>query len=94
MTNTSLSLASLFISIPLPPNTSPTLSEPPSVGNYSINSENGNLEWSIDEVSEESGVTTGTLEFEVNGDDVEGFFPVGVEFVSENTMCGVEVRFF
>ena len=44
-------------------------------------------------MSEAAGTTTGSMEFEVDGDDVGAFFPVAVDFVSQKGLCGVEVRF-
>lgn len=46
----------------------------------------------LDEVSEAAGTTSGSMEFEVEGDDTDAFFPVVVDFVSQKGLCGVEVR--
>lgn len=35
--------------------------------------------------------SNGSLEFEIEGDDVDVFFPVGVDFISQKALCGVEV---
>ncbi|KAK4700675.1 coatomer subunit delta, partial [Phenoliferia sp. Uapishka_3] len=89
--NTSLSLHSLVISIPLPEGAEPNISEAPTVGTYVLNPHTGALDWTIDVVSEEEGTATGSMEFEVDGDDAAAFFPVQVEFVSQTTLCGVKV---
>lgn len=39
----------------------------------------------------EKGTNTGTMEFEMEAEDVGMFFPVAVEFVSQKGICGVEV---
>lgn len=90
--NPSLSLHNVVISIPLPPGAEPSISDPPAHGDYSINPHTGRLEWVIEEVSEQAGTSNGSLEFEVQGDDADELFPVGIEFVSQKGMCGVEVR--
>ncbi|KAM0755072.1 hypothetical protein T439DRAFT_309935 [Meredithblackwellia eburnea MCA 4105] len=89
--NSSLSLHNVVISIPLPEGTAPTISEAPTVGSYYINPQTNSLDWSIDVVSEDAETSTGSMEFEVDGDDAGAFFPVQVEFVSQKTLCGVEV---
>ncbi|KAI5481110.1 hypothetical protein MNV49_005545 [Pseudohyphozyma bogoriensis] len=88
---THLSLHNVYISVSLPGGAEPTISEAPTVGNFAFNPDVPSLDWTIDEVSEAAGTTTGSLEFEVPGDDVDAFFPVAVNFVSQRTMCGVEV---
>ncbi|GAA5874827.1 hypothetical protein JCM8547_005252 [Rhodosporidiobolus lusitaniae] len=89
--NAALSLHNVLISIPLPPGAEPVISEPPTHGSYTVSPHSGRLEWSIDEVSEAAGTTSGSLEFEVEGDDTDALFPVAVDFVSQKGMCGVEV---
>ncbi len=90
--NPSLSLHNVVVSIPLPSGAEPVISDPPAHGDYSINPHTGRLEWVIEEVSEAAGTSSGSLEFEVQGDDADELFPVGIEFVSQKGMCGVEVR--
>ncbi|GAA5862770.1 hypothetical protein JCM3774_001916 [Rhodotorula dairenensis] len=89
--NPALSLHNVVISIPLPPGAEPSISEPPAHGTYAINPHTGRLDWTIDEVSEAAGTTSGSLEFECEGDDADALFPVAVDFVSQRGMCGVEV---
>lgn len=91
--NPSLSLHNVTISIPLPSGSEPVISDPPAHGTYNINPHTGTLDWVIEEVSEAAGTGSGSLEFEVEGEDADLLFPVGVEFVSQKGMCGVEVRF-
>lgn len=89
--NTSLSLHNVVISIPLPAGAEPSITEAPAHGSYAINPMTGRLEWTIEEVSEAAGTTSGSMEFECDGDDADACFPVGVDFVSQKGICGVEV---
>ncbi|GAA5824735.1 hypothetical protein JCM5353_004424 [Sporobolomyces roseus] len=89
--NTSLSLHNVVISIPLPAGAEPSITEAPANGSYAINPMTGRLEWTIDEVSEAAGTTSGSMEFECDGDDADACFPVGVDFVSQKGICGVEI---
>ncbi|GAA6046771.1 hypothetical protein JCM3770_005635 [Rhodotorula araucariae] len=89
--NPALSLHNVVISIPLPPGAEPSISEAPAHGSYAINPHSGHLEWTIDEVSEQAGTASGSLEFEAQGDDADACFPVAIDFVSQKSMCGVEV---
>ncbi|GAA5985672.1 hypothetical protein JCM11641_001469 [Rhodosporidiobolus odoratus] len=89
--NTSLSLHNVVISIPLPAGAEPVISDPPAHGSYAINPHSGRLEWTIEEVSEAAGTSSGSLEFEAEGEDADALFPVGIDFVSQRGMCGVEV---
>ena len=57
-------------------------------GTYAINSETHTLDWTIDAV--EPG-DSGSLEFNVPGDDSSAFFPIAVDFASQSTLCGLEV---
>lgn len=82
----------VLISIALPQGAEPTISEAPSNGSYSLNPDTSRLDWVLDEVSEAAGTTNGSLEFEVDGDDTDAFFPVVVDFISQKGLCGVEVR--
>ncbi|GAA5905589.1 hypothetical protein JCM8208_005779 [Rhodotorula glutinis] len=89
--NPSLSLHNVVISIPLPAGAEPSISEAPAHGSYTVNPHSGHLEWTIDEVSEAAGTASGSLEFEAQGDDADACFPVAIDFVSQKSMCGVEV---
>ncbi len=91
LTNPALSLHNVNISIPLPPGASPSLSEAPALGECNLNQHTGAFDWSLGEVSEAAGSTSGSLEFECEGEDVGAFFPVQIEFVSQKSMIGVEV---
>ena len=92
-------LRNLLISIPLPcacpEDRSSDLRRAgvyPTVGNaegsYSVNAETHTLDWTVDEVEPGS---SGSLEFNVPGDDPAAFFPIAVDFASQSTMCGVQV---
>lgn len=57
-------------------------------GTYAINSETHTLDWTIDAV--EPG-ESGSLEFNVAGDDSSAFFPIAVDFASQSTLCGIDI---
>ncbi|PWN50437.1 hypothetical protein IE53DRAFT_379761 [Violaceomyces palustris] len=87
--NQDLELVNLVISIPLPDDSYPTVET--SDGSWSVNDETQSLEWSIERVSAQN--SSGSLEFSVasGADDVNVFFPVQVDFISETTLCDVKV---
>ncbi|GAA5881641.1 hypothetical protein JCM16303_005524 [Sporobolomyces ruberrimus] len=89
--NPSLSLHNVTISIPLPPGSEPSITDAPAHGEYTLNPMTGRLEWTIEEVSEAAGTTSGSMEFECQGDDADVCFPVGVDFVSQKGICGVDI---
>lgn len=91
LTNPTLALHNVNISIPLPPGANPSLSEAPALGECNLNQHTGAFDWSLAEVSAAAGSTSGSLEFECEGEDVGAFFPVQIEFVSQKGMLGVEV---
>lgn len=93
----SLALHSLTITLPLPRSAASNLSisEAPTCGDYAINAQ-GEFEWRIEEISAELGNGNGSIAFEVRevgeeGEDGEVFFPVGVEFVAQHGVAGVDV---
>ncbi|GAA5827652.1 hypothetical protein JCM11251_001771 [Rhodosporidiobolus azoricus] len=92
LTNPALSLHNVVISIPLPPGSEPVISDPPAHGSYAVNPHTGRLEWTIEEISEQAGTENGSLEFEAEGEDADALFPVGIDFVSQSGMCGVQVQ--
>jgi hypothetical protein len=67
----------------------PGLTSAPEVesvdGVYQYNSEKSSLLWHLDQV--DSSNTTGTLEFNVSGTDVDSFFPVTLTFSTDQVMC-------
>ncbi|KAF8602949.1 hypothetical protein BDV93DRAFT_508948 [Ceratobasidium sp. AG-I] len=86
--NKGLELQDVVISIPLPSGAYPTVSS--HTGSWAINPNTHSLDWTTETVSADAE-TTGSLEFSVGGDDAEAFFPVKVNFKSENSLIGVEV---
>ena len=58
-------------------------------GEWSLNPSTHSLEWAISVISSEE--SSGSLEFNVGGDDPGVFFPVDIKFVSENLMSGISV---
>ncbi|KAM0786016.1 hypothetical protein ACM66B_006832 [Microbotryomycetes sp. NB124-2] len=89
--NSALSLHNVLISLALPHGSQPTISEAPSQGSFSLSHDGSRLDWVLEEVSDAAGTTSGSMEFEVEGDDVDAFFPVVVDFISQKGVCGVEV---
>ncbi|KAG9309063.1 hypothetical protein JVU11DRAFT_10945 [Chiua virens] len=91
---TSLSRVSSFAQISLrrrrphtPTGSYPTVSDAST--NLSLNPSSHALDWSIPRVSAEE--RSGTLEFNVGGDDAGAFFPVKVAFVSQGSLAGIDV---
>lgn len=86
------SLSNLTITIPLPSSSAePQVSEEPSTGHTEWNRATNEFVWSVGDVGgEQEG--SGTLEFTVEGEDMEDFFPVKVDFISQVGICGVQVR--
>lgn len=67
------------------------MSEEPSTGHTEWNRATNEFVWSVGDVGgEQEG--SGTLEFTVEGEDMEDFFPVKVDFISQVGICGVQVR--
>jgi hypothetical protein len=60
------------------------------VGSWSLNPSHS-LDWSIPHVSA-SDTRSGSLEFNIGGDDVGVFFPVKVQFVGQGSMAGLKVQ--
>jgi hypothetical protein len=58
-------------------------------GHYEVNRQTRTLDWQLPII--DASNKQGTLEFNITGDDVNAFFPVGVSFISEKTFCDVEV---
>jgi hypothetical protein len=87
---TQLSLQNVVISIPLPAGVEPSV-EAPENGITEILDDS--IEWHIEEISEESGVTSGQLEIKVHegAQDIDVFFPVSIDFISQKTMGDISV---
>ncbi|TFK69053.1 hypothetical protein BDN72DRAFT_841024 [Pluteus cervinus] len=88
--NENVTLYDLVISIPLPAGSYPTVSS--HTGEWSLNPSSHSLAWSIPSVSAADDSTrSGSIIFNVGGDDAAAFFPVEVTFVSEGSLAGVGV---
>lgn len=87
---TQQTLKNVVISIPIPGGVSPSIESPES-GSTDVSEDS--IEWTIEEISEQSGVTSGQLEIKISegAQDAEVFFPVSVDFVSEKTMGDISV---
>lgn len=82
---TSHSLDDVVITIPLPiPGSTPDIRE--IDGNWQVTA--AGFEWHppVDQIE------NGRLEFNVGGDDAEGFFPVQVRYKTAKPVCSIDVR--
>ncbi|CAG8512964.1 13648_t:CDS:2 [Cetraspora pellucida] len=77
----------VVISIPLPPGGNPVVGDVD--GHYEVNRQTRTLEWQLPII--DASNKQGSLEFNIAGDDVNVFFPVGVSFISEKLFCDIEV---
>ena len=59
------------------------------VGSHRHNSRKGFLEWNIDYIDSSNG--SANLEFTIDGDSEEMYFPVQVNFMSKDLLSGVSV---
>lgn len=85
--NADLRLYDVVISVPLPSGSYPTVTS--ASEKWTVNPSTHSLDWSIPEISSSSG--TGSLEFNVGGDDPETFFPVKAAFAGSGSIAKVEV---
>lgn len=85
--NTGLHVYDVVISVPLPSGSYPTVTS--TSEKWAVNPSTHSLDWTIPEISAES--TTGSLEFNVGGDDPEAFFPVKANFVGSGSIAKVLV---
>jgi coatomer subunit delta len=58
-------------------------------GSYKHNSSQGELEWQLPLVDESNA--SGSLEFTIAQKDTDAFFPITVDFTSQQLFCGIEV---
>jgi hypothetical protein len=58
-------------------------------GDYSVDSGSNTLQWSVPTIS--SDQSTGALEFSVETDDTEAFYPVKASFIAPTSLAGVLV---
>ncbi|KAF5391026.1 hypothetical protein D9757_003937 [Collybiopsis confluens] len=86
--NESVTLHDVVISIPLPDGSYPTVSS--CSGEWSLDPSSHSISWKIPEISAGNS-KTGSLIFNVGGDDIGAFFPVDVSFVSQGSLAGVNV---
>ncbi|CAG8667937.1 3415_t:CDS:2, partial [Acaulospora colombiana] len=77
----------VVISIPLPSSGNPVVGDVD--GHYEISRQPRALEWQLPII--DSSNKQGSLEFNIAGDDVNVFFPVGVSFTSEKLICDIDV---
>ena len=58
-------------------------------GSYKYDSKKSSLEWQVAVI--DASNKEGSLEFTVNGNRADDFFPVEVSFTSQRTYAGIEV---
>jgi hypothetical protein len=61
------------------------------VGTYTINHEMHSLEWRLDEISADDDSKSGTLEFTIESDDSNAFFPITIEFAAKESLVGLAI---
>ncbi|KIK63911.1 hypothetical protein GYMLUDRAFT_40121 [Collybiopsis luxurians FD-317 M1] len=86
--NENVILYDVVISIPLPDGSYPTVSS--HSGEWSLDPSSHSIAWKIPLVSAEDD-KSGSLVFNVGGDDTGAFFPVDVSFVAKGSLAGVDV---
>ncbi|PVU91035.1 hypothetical protein BB559_004343 [Furculomyces boomerangus] len=87
LNNVGMELQDVIISIPLPPGKQPIVGD--IDGSYEVNRNAGTLDWQVSVIDRNS--RTGSLDFVVDGDNVNLFFPVSVDYKSSTTYCQVHV---
>ncbi|KAJ3972190.1 hypothetical protein EV361DRAFT_823978 [Lentinula raphanica] len=87
--NENITLYDVVISIPLPDGSYPTVSS--HSGEWSLNPSSHSIAWTIPVISGDEDVKSGSLIFNVGGDDAGAFFPVDVSFVAKGSLAGVNV---
>ncbi|KAI9197456.1 uncharacterized protein BJ171DRAFT_519581 [Polychytrium aggregatum] len=85
--NTNLELHDVVISIPYPGGAPPKIGD--LEGHYNINRAAHTLEWQLPLVDRSNA--SGVLEFSVQSEDVDGFYPIKVNFFSPRLICAVAV---
>jgi len=84
---THLQLKNVVITIPLPPSTTPVVSE--CEGSYQYVKGQSRLLWNLMNIDAENA--NGTLEFHTPTGHTDNFFPLHVSFVSEQLFCNIKV---
>lgn len=84
---TDLTLHDVCIRIPL--GTTDAVSIVNMDGSYKHNSSQGELQWQLPLV--DGSNSSGSLEFTIAQKDTDAFFPIAVDFTSQQLFCGVEV---
>ena len=88
--NTDLTLYDVTVRIPLGDSSDAPDIQNIQEGSFRHNSRMGFLEWSIPSINEDN--QTGTLEFAMNGDEEEIFFPVEINFTAETLLGGPQIE--
>ncbi|KAJ3201835.1 Coatomer subunit delta, partial [Clydaea vesicula] len=82
-----MELRDVIISIPFPGNSPPSIGD--VEGDYFIDKQKRQIDWQLPLIDNSNA--SGVLEFTVNSDDTNAFFPVNVIFNSVKTFCDVKV---
>ncbi|KIY62732.1 hypothetical protein CYLTODRAFT_404191 [Cylindrobasidium torrendii FP15055 ss-10] len=88
--NEHVTLYDVTISIPLPDGAYPSVSS--HTGSWALEPGSHALAWSIPVISSDDDTKSGSLVFEVSGEDAGAFFPVNVRFVGQGSIAGVGVE--
>jgi hypothetical protein len=86
--NAAMVFEQVVVAIPIPAGTKPRVGE--CDGMYTHNKSNGTLDWEIARIDADN--TSGTMEFSIDTDDVDAFFPVQVVFQCPTTFTGIDVE--
>ncbi|TPX37034.1 hypothetical protein SmJEL517_g00828 [Synchytrium microbalum] len=82
-----LELRDVVIAIPYPGSTPPTIGD--LEGSYRVDRQKRVIEWQLPVI--DTSNRSGVLEFSVNSEDVNGFYPIMVNFRASRTFCDVTV---
>ena len=82
-------LFDVSISIPIPGNAPPQIGQV-DTGSYELDPRTKTLIWKIGHLDASNG--SGMLEFTVQSEDINGFYPLSVHFESKSLFCDVGVN--
>ena len=82
-------LYDVSISIPIPGQSPPQMGQM-DTGTYELDPRQKRLNWMIPHLDSANGA--GMLEFSVQSEDVNGFYPIQVQFSSKSLFCDISIR--
>ncbi|KAL2917363.1 coatomer subunit delta [Polyrhizophydium stewartii] len=86
--NTALELHNVEITIPYPGGTPPTVGD--IEGHYKIDRQKRAIQWSLPLI--DASNASGMLEFNVQSEDVDGFYPIQIQFSSSRLLNPIQAR--